>query len=244
MASADSFILTYHSLDESGSVISVTPQLFRRQMAVLNASGRKVVPLELITVTPNAAAITFDDGYENFFEQALPVLDDFGFPSTVFAVTRLCGQRSAWAGSGPGKPLMDWSQLRQLWSHRVSVGAHTATHADLRKLAPEAAAGELDESRCEIEQRTGRKVRAFAYPYGVADAQVRQLAGERFDWCCSVELDFVRAGADPAFLPRLDMYYFQAAARFESLVAGKAEQYVAARRSLRRIRAMIPFARF
>ncbi len=244
MASAESFILTYHSLDESGSVISVAPQLFRRQMAALNSSGRKVVPLELIAATPNAAAITFDDGYVNFFKHALPVLDDFGFPSTVFAVTRLCGQQSAWAGSGPGRPLMDWSQLRQLWSHRVSVGAHTATHADLRNLTPDAVAAELDESRCEIEQRTGRKVRTFAYPYGAADAQARRMAGERFDWCCSVELDFVREDADPAFLPRLDMYYFQAGDHFANLIAGEARQYVALRRSLRRIRAMIPFARF
>ncbi|MGC4048941.1 MAG: polysaccharide deacetylase family protein [Paludibaculum sp.] len=244
MASAESFILTYHSLDESGSVISVTPQLFRRQMAALNASGRKVVPLELITSTPNAAAITFDDGYVNFFEHALPVLDGFGFPSTVFVVSRLCGRQSAWAGSGPGRPLMDWDQLRQLWSHRASVGAHTATHADLRNLPAAAVAGELDESRDEIEQRTGRKVRTFAYPYGAADEQVRRMAAERFDWSCSVELDFVRQGTDPVFLPRLDMYYFQASAHFGSLVEGTAHQYVALRRSLRRLRAMIPFARF
>lgn len=244
MGSTDSFILTYHSLDDSGSVISVTPQLFRRQMAALNASGRKVVPLELITATPNAAAITFDDGYANFFEHALPVLDDFNFPSTVFVVSRLCGQQSAWAGSGPGRPLMDWSQLRQLWNHRASVGAHTATHADLRNLAPEAVAAELDESRCEIEQRTGRKVRSFAYPYGAADAQVRRLAAERFDWACGVELDFVGPGADPAFLPRLDIYYFRATAHFGSLLDGTARQYVAVRRSFRRMRTMIPFARF
>ncbi|MBN9660095.1 MAG: polysaccharide deacetylase family protein [Acidobacteria bacterium] len=244
MASADSFILTYHSLDESGSVISVTPQLFRRQMAMLNASGRKVVPLELITATPNAAAITFDDGYVNFFDHALPVLDDFGFPSTVFVVSRLCGRQSAWAGSGPGRPLMDWGQLRQLWSRRVSVGAHTATHADLRNLAPGAVAGELDECRCEIEQRTGRKVRTFAYPYGAADAQVRRIAAERFDWCCGVELDFVGPAADPALLPRLDMFYFDSPSRFARLVEGNAQQYVALRRALRRIRAMIPFARF
>lgn len=244
MGSIEPFILTYHSLDDSGSVISTAPGLFRWQMEALRASGRQVVPLESVAGSPGAVALTFDDGYENYLEHGAPVLEEFGFPSTVFVVSRLTGQKSAWAGSGPGRRLMSWSQLRHLSDSRTTVGAHTATHADLRHLPPQSVVGELDECRRAIEEKTGRRAASFAYPYGALNAQVRRLAGDRFDWCCGVVLDYIKDGDDADHLPRLDMYYFRSRARFESLLAGRARPYVAARRILREVRQVIPFARF
>lgn len=243
MAASDSFILTYHSLDDSGSVISVTPELFRWQMRALRESGRPVVPLEVVTRTQNAVALTFDDGYVNYLEHAAPVLAECGFPSTIFVVSRMCGKKSAWPGAGEPRPLMNWPQLRGL-PDGATVGAHTATHADLRTLPPERAAGELDECRRSIEQETGRKPSTFAYPYGAANEEVRRLAAGRFDWCCGVVFDYIKGGEAPDLLPRLDVYYFRSQGRFADLMAGRARKYVAARRWMREVRGMVPFARF
>src|SRR3954470_8233749 len=87
-------VLTYHSLDESGSVISIRPDVFRRQMQTLAANGVKVVPLEDLFAHPGAVAITFDDGFANLADHALPVLEHLGLPATIFVVSGYCGKRN------------------------------------------------------------------------------------------------------------------------------------------------------
>ena len=67
-------ILTYHSIDDSGSVISVSPAQFRRHMQILTEKRIRVVPLRDVQATPGAVALTFDDGYRNLVEHAAPVL--------------------------------------------------------------------------------------------------------------------------------------------------------------------------
>src|SRR5215813_12064633 len=91
-----SAIFTYHSLDHTGSVISVRPDDFRRQMEALAASSVKVVALPQIRKHPDAVAITFDDGFGNFTEHALPVLERLRLPATVFVISGYCGGRNNW----------------------------------------------------------------------------------------------------------------------------------------------------
>src|SRR5215472_13250041 len=110
-----SWILTYHSLDTSGSVISLDPKLFRDQMEWLRGTGIEVVPLERVKERPGAVAITFDDGFRNFYEDAFPVLQDHRFPATVFIVTDFCGRQNNWPSQPasppvPRLPLMNWSE--------------------------------------------------------------------------------------------------------------------------------------
>ncbi len=83
-----SAILTYHSIDSSGSIISVAPTLFQAHMEVLAGSRIPVVPLAEIQRRDGCLAITFDDGFENFESAALPFLEKYAFPATVFLVTR------------------------------------------------------------------------------------------------------------------------------------------------------------
>ena len=67
-----SAILTYHSLDDSGSVISTPPSRFQRQMEFLAASGIPVAPLDQVLACPGSVAITFDDGFRNLLDHAVP----------------------------------------------------------------------------------------------------------------------------------------------------------------------------
>lgn len=230
----ESLILAYHSLDGSGSVISTTPLKFQEQMQSLATSGARVVGLDQVALTPGSVAITFDDGYMNFFDHALPVLTRFSFPATVFVVTAKGGGRNDWDQRGrpnPVLPLMDWPRIREAAAAGVTIGSHSHTHAPL---TAQNAHAEIQQSCREIEDRLGVRPQALAYPYGEADASVRKIAAEHFEWACSIELDFVRAGVDRWWLPRVDSFY--APSNLPTLLTPAGRLYLGARRILRNTR--------
>jgi peptidoglycan/xylan/chitin deacetylase (PgdA/CDA1 family) len=232
-------ILTYHSLDESGSVISIHPEVFRRQMEALAAGGVKVVPLAEILDHSEAVAITFDDGFENLATCAVPVLERLSLPATVFVVSGYCGKRNDWPTQRAGiprMPLLSWAALRNL-PPGISLGAHTVTHPDLAALAEPEMCREVRDSRVEIEQRTGRAVNTFAYPYGAVNAPSAEAVRRDFAIGCGTRLNFTQPESDRAVLPRLDTYYLKSARWFGQPFGWPMRAYIGMRRSLREIRA-------
>jgi hypothetical protein len=234
-----SAILTYHSLDLSGSVISTAPRLFARQMEWLASSGIRVVPLASVREIAGAVAVTFDDGYRNFISHAWPVLRQYGFPATIFVVSGYCGRTNEWSSQGrwfPRLPLMDWEELRELSRERIEIGAHSVNHDNLSRLEPRRAVAELRGSRASIEDEIGTPVRAFAYPYGASTPEVRELARREFAFCCGTRLAFTDRDSDPANLPRLDVFYLRRMFWWSHLMDSWGGAYVACRRLLRDIR--------
>ena len=233
-----SAILTYHSIDDSNSVISTPPGVFQAQMEWLAAEGLRVLPLAEAWQTPGATALTFDDGYRSFLEQALPVLDRFGFPATVFVVSGHSGGRNEWVPQDRGVPrleLMDWAELRRLPA-RIEIGSHSISHADLTRLSAEETDRELRQSRAEIEDRLGRDVRVFAYPYGAVSPPVRQAASRHYRLACGTELGFSGPEDDRWMLRRLDAYYLRPAFWFRRTWRASGRAYLGARALLRRWR--------
>jgi peptidoglycan/xylan/chitin deacetylase (PgdA/CDA1 family) len=209
-------ILTYHSVDDSGSPISVGRDEFRAHCAFL-ASGRvRVVPLEALPNVPaseDAVAITFDDGFENFWTVAAPEMESRGLTATVFAVSGHAGAHNDWGGRQaagiPHLPLMAWDRLAKLRERGFTVGAHTHTHPALPAIPP----GQLDEELTGcirvIERETGVRPTTFAYPFGAHDAATTRAVRAHFPLACTTELRVLRAVEDPALLPRLDMFYLR-----------------------------------
>ena len=184
-------ILMYHAIDDSGgpgSRFVLPARRFAAQMRWLKRTGFHVLSLEdylkirKADRLPHARSvvITFDDGYRDTFELALPVLHRLGLTATVFIVTDRVGTRNSWDATGElvGRPLMRWSELQALLSHGMHVGAHTRTHPWLTDLPPEAARAEIDGSRSELETKLGVAVEVFAYPYAKFDAATQALAEE------------------------------------------------------------------
>jgi peptidoglycan/xylan/chitin deacetylase (PgdA/CDA1 family) len=241
MNSGRSCILTYHSVDTSGSVISVSPGMFREQMNWLAGTGTRVVPLSEIQESPAAVALTFDDGFQNFFEHALPVLDEHRFPATVFVVSSYSGAINTWPSQPvrppvPQLPLMSWSELEQAAQAGIRIGSHSATHPFLTRLAEPEVEEELRLSRTMIEDRTGRSVTDFAYPYGDSSIPVRQAVARHFQLACGTKLAFVSSDSDSMELPRLDVFYLQRQFWFQGLQTEYGAAYLAARRSMRSLR--------
>lgn len=215
-------ILTYHSIDDSGSVISVAPAVFRSHMAWLAASGLRVLSLEALLAAPDtgdAVAITFDDGFANFATDAWPTLRDHGFPVTVFVPTSHVGGENAWddtVGDMPRLPLMTWETLGTVAEGGVELGAHSRTHPDLRALPDDGLRAETRGAVEILARETGRKPAGFAYPYGYVNDRVVAAVCECALWACTVRLRAVRRDDDRYRLPRLDAYYFRTPGQLEA----------------------------
>lgn len=213
-------ILTYHSLDGTGSVISVHPEVFRSQMRSLREWGFQGIRVtDLLDawdgkagLPPRPVVLTFDDGFRNVLEQGAPVLTELGFRATIFAVAGHCGGKNDWPTDPPGiprLPLLSWSELRDLVGAGFEVGAHTMTHPRLPEIPPEQAEREIVASGESLQQRLGRAVDSFAYPYGLVDRATRAVVAAHYRGACGVEMAEARSTDDWFELRRIDMYYYR-----------------------------------
>jgi peptidoglycan/xylan/chitin deacetylase (PgdA/CDA1 family) len=239
-------VLTYHSIDDSRSAISVSPEAFERHVRWLSSGRVRVVPLEDLAAQPrsvDAVAITFDDAFVNFERLAAPRLLAHGLPATVFVVTERAGGTNDWTGRPapgiPTLPLLGWPALERLAAAGITLGAHSRTHPDLTQLAPAAADEEILGSAATLRSRTGIQPRAFAYPYGRVNAGVATRVSSSFTWGCTTELRALGDDEDPALLPRLDMYYFQRPGQLEAWDTAAFRARVEIRRGLRRLRSAL-----
>jgi peptidoglycan/xylan/chitin deacetylase (PgdA/CDA1 family) len=236
-------ILTYHSIDSTGSVISIEPQTFRAQMACLASRGVLVRPLHELPHASEGIAITFDDGFRNFYEQAFPVLLAHNLPATVFVVSGYCGRTNDWPSQPvadiPRMPLMNWREIEEVRRYGIEIGAHTVNHSHLTTLGAAQVEREFVNCRDEIEQRTGRSVTSMAYPYGDCSSAVRESAARYFNIACGTALASVPTCCDLLHLPRIDAYYVQHPFWFQSLLSTRSAAYLVGRRALRNLRRKI-----
>lgn len=235
-------ILTYHSIDESGSAISVGADALRGHARWLASGVVPVVPLAEITRAPAAAvAVTFDDGFCSFCELAWPLLREHGIPVTLYVVSDRAGGRNDWgpAGSVPLAPLLDWDVLARLAEEGVTLGAHTRSHPDLTRVDDAALADELDGCVERIERETGARPTSFAYPFGRFDERVAAAVRSRFATACTTELRPLGDDEDPHRLPRLDMYYLRTPDGLDGWGSARMLRYLNTRRRLRRARSLV-----
>jgi len=182
-------VLTYHHFGprRRGARLKglyVSPQLFARQMAELKAAGFTTPPFERVTgggANPQRHVfLTFDDGYHDVFEHALPALRGHGVCGVLFLVADLVGKTNEWDQRTGDivEPLMDAAQVRDWLAAGQEIGAHTCTHPRLTQLAPAIAREEVCASKKRLEDQFGVAVEHFCYPYGDWNDAVRDLVAE------------------------------------------------------------------
>jgi peptidoglycan/xylan/chitin deacetylase (PgdA/CDA1 family) len=180
-------ILLYHRVADDDDPLSISPRRFRQQMDHLATEGYTVVGLVEALALLDAGAmpartvgLTFDDGFADVRDEALPVLAEHGFHATVFVTTGVTGGefRFPWY-SGPQPPVLTWDEVAELdHDGTLRFEAHTVSHPSLLAVDDEVARDEIRESRHELERRLGRGVTAFAYPAGLYGERVRRLVAE------------------------------------------------------------------
>lgn len=240
-------ILTYHSIDDSGSVISISPTLFARQMGMLAKKGYTVLALSDAAtrlrsgsdIPERSVVLTFDDGYRNVYTEAFPVLQRHGFTATVFLIAEYCGGFNDWPGheSPVGRrPLLRWTEIEEMYRHGIEFGAHTLTHPTLTGLPRAAAEREIVQSQAALQDRLGAPVDTFAYPYGRFNGQHRETARHHFLCACSTRLGRATASSDMHALPRIDIFYLKSPLLFRRLFHPLLAPYLRFRQFLRDLR--------
>lgn len=207
-------VLMYHKIARAPLATNlpflyVIPREFDRQMGELLGAGLINVPFGEVhaaaTAGQTAFCVTFDDGFRNAADRALPVLRARGLRGTMFLVADRIGGEDAWdrAIGEPPLPLMDDHEVRDWLAAGQDIGAHTLTHPRLTQIPADQARAEIFESKTRLEDRFGVPVRHFCYPYGDQDERIRALvAGAGYEAACTVEHGANGPGTDPFALRR------------------------------------------
>ena len=208
-------ILTYHSIDDSGSVISLDESEFEHQIASLRSWGyRSLSLLEAVrrvragkALPERHVILTFDDGFRNNLTLAAPILLRYGYSATVFITTAYTGTENSWPRqheSIPRLPRMTAPELREIRSAGIELGAHTHSHPFLAELEPAAARVEIQRSKEELESHLGEAVPLFSYPYGSFHDSAHNAAAELFEGAISIRLGRMRADGDLYAIERIN----------------------------------------
>lgn len=189
-------VLMYHSVspyDEDPFQVTITPQRFEQQMRWLRSRRLLGVSMgELLDAAAQGRArrmvgLTFDDGYQDFVTNAMPILQRYGFNATAFVLAGRFGGENAWSRPGPYKPLLTAAQVREIARAGIEIASHGLEHVSLLKVDDARLRDETVRSRAILQDLLGQQVRGFAYPYGHSDARVvAAVQNAGYDYACAV----------------------------------------------------------
>ena len=182
-------ILTYHTIGDYNEVLPAginTPiEVFRSHMDYLFQHQYRVCPLDQIVEyiinrqKPNrkTLAITFDDGYEDHFLHAYPILEEYGFPATIFLTVKCINGywESARAEGGRIKALSRDQILKLRNGGLIKFGSHGYSHVNFMDIAEEERFFEIRESKLYLEGLLGEDVSFISYPFGVCNEEIKRI---------------------------------------------------------------------
>ena len=237
-------ILFYHRVSADKDELAVTPERFSRQMLYLADEGYAVV--DVLTAAAmlggsaegKTVALSFDDGYLDVAENALPVLREHGFRASVFVAPAVIDGDATFEWYERQPPLLEWNRIRELDREGVlSFEAHSLTHPNLLRLGDDEAREEISGSKTALEARLERPVEAFSYPAGLfGEREHRYVTESGFRVAVSCEPGVNDAATDRFALRRRQIDGRDALLDFKAKVGGGHDSPLPLRRLYRRSR--------
>ncbi|HEY5359574.1 MAG TPA: polysaccharide deacetylase family protein [Streptosporangiaceae bacterium] len=189
-------ILMYHGItrvSHDPNMLCVTPARFAEQMTWLERRGLRGVAVSTLLDAMaegrhgGMVGITFDDGYRNVLEAALPELQRHGFGATAYVISGYLGGTNDW-DTGPAWPLMSADEVGKLAAAGVEIGSHGATHIRLAGSTAGQLAAEISASRTALSALLGTEIRGFCYPFGSMDEPARRAVRDAgYEHACAVQ---------------------------------------------------------
>jgi peptidoglycan/xylan/chitin deacetylase (PgdA/CDA1 family) len=196
-------VLNYHSIGVTkGNTLVLDPKKLTQQMDYLAEQGYSPLTLSdfilLLEKKKPAPArpvlLTFDDGYIDNYEQAMPILKRHGFPATIFISPGTIGQE--------GK--LNWKQIKEMHEAGWDIQPHGMTHPHLPELSAAEQKEEITHSRLQIEQQLGTKADIFCYPFGEFNKQTLTILKEEgFRYAFTIRQGRTASSQDPFHLKRI-----------------------------------------
>jgi peptidoglycan/xylan/chitin deacetylase (PgdA/CDA1 family) len=212
-------ILMYHSISQYATPkykpLAVPPALFALHMAYLHQHGYTPITVTQFinaggkggsTLPERPVILTFDDGFADFFTEAFPVLQRYGFTATLYVATAFINGTSRWLQheGETTRPMLTWHQLTEISTAGIECGGHSHCHPQLDTLSIEAARNEIVQCKRLLEHHLGQEVFSFAYPYGYHTTTIKQLVREAgYTSACAVKYEMSSETSDPFALARL-----------------------------------------
>jgi peptidoglycan/xylan/chitin deacetylase (PgdA/CDA1 family) len=239
-------ILLFHRVTDAVPPDGLTVGTARfRDVCRMLRRGFHVVPLaEVFRQTRSGrplprrtVAVTFDDCYRDNLGAAR-VLAEYGLPACFFLPTAYVGTERVfpWDAHLPRLDNLTWDDVREMAGLGFEIGSHSVNHPDMARIPLDEARRELVESKRTLEQRTGKTVRFFAYPFGGQEQfptdRLPLVYEAGYEGCVSAHGGFVVPGSGDAILPREAVPYFRSALHLELFLSGGLQWVYALRRSL------------
>lgn len=169
-------ILAYHQVGDIDDMYSITASQFEEQMAYLTRNGFHTISLEELfnfydgkgKLPDKPVIITFDDGYEDNYLTALPILEKYNMSATVFIVPNLIGTEE----------YLSWQQVGEMQQRHTEIGSHTLSHIAMDEISEEQQRREASQSKLVLEHHVGKPIRFLAYPFGQFNAATKQILKE------------------------------------------------------------------
>lgn len=214
-------ILMYHMISDptrpAEIKYSCPTSLFRKHMKTMKDNGFSPISLNDIEdlfyankkLPAKAFAVTFDDGFEDNYHNALPILSDLNIPATIFLTTDYIGSTNRWMQQPTfsTRQMLNWSQVQELASNNINIGAHTVKHPKLTDLDIESAHTEIVHCKIIIEDKLGKPCVHFAYPYGLFNTKLCDIVkSSGYSLACSTKSGFNNITRNPFCLHRIEVY--------------------------------------
>ena len=184
-------VLMYHRVVPEAPMSSrhgiwVTAQSFEAQLKSLKERGLSTITFEqyqrflrhAFDLPDNPVILTFDDGYEDNYTYAFPLLKKYGCSAVIFLVTDPSHRTNCWDADEPQVPLLRGEHIREMRNAGIEFGSHTVTHPNLTHSSPAEMRKELMDSKEAVEQLMEGEVSSLAYPYGGVNETVKSITAE------------------------------------------------------------------
>jgi peptidoglycan/xylan/chitin deacetylase (PgdA/CDA1 family) len=179
--------LMFHSISEpmtkEETAYCIAPRNFQRLMRRFRAAGyRTLTQAEWFadTIHPKHVLLTFDDAYEDLYEELLPLVIEYRYTPLIFLVVDRIGASNVWDQERGlrVRDLLTLEQIREMQKYGVEFGSHSLTHASLPGVSDAQLRREVGDSKHRLEDLLGAEVISFAYPYGEVDRRVRSAVSD------------------------------------------------------------------